>query len=294
MKADIRLSVTIRPAIAADTTDVLELTSHIWDGEDYVPQAWEGWLHDPLGLLLVAEYQGRVVGLAKLSETTPEDWWMQGLRVHPDFEGQGIASRLYDALLDHWHKNGRGSLRLATHFERYQVHHLCQRGGFTHVGTYTFFQASALKDGQADFLALNLEEVNEALEFAQDSPIKDLTLPYMDIGWEWLPPRSSIIGEYTQRGQALWWRERQGLLLFNEDTEEDEQGPIPHLVLLACAQSDLVNLLLDYRRLAGQLGYSNASWSPPTQEELLPILAQAGFERKWDGAVYLFEKSDGL
>jgi GNAT superfamily N-acetyltransferase len=286
-----RQEVLIRPVRREDTPDALEITRHIWDGDDYVPQVWQEWLQDPRGCLLVAEIQGRVVGFVKLSESTPEDWWLQGLRVHPDFEGQGIASRLHDALLGYWLENGRGALRLSTHFERYQVHHLCERTGFRKIGEYTYFQAPALNDAAPDFRALTPDLADDALVYAQNSPLKELVGVYMDLGWEWMPPRLAKVTAAVQRNQAFWWQSRQGLLLFNQETEEDEQGPIPYIELVACQPEELVDLLLDYRRLAGERGYARAGMSLPLGPKLLQKLTAAGFERAWDGSVYLFEKS---
>jgi GNAT superfamily N-acetyltransferase len=287
-----RITATIRPARQEDTPAMLELTSHIWDGHDYVPEAWSEWLQDPHGCLLAAEYDGRLVGLARLAETTPVDWWMQGLRVHPDFEGHGIASQLNDAILAYWQEHGRGAVRLSTHFERYQVHHMCERNGFTRLGQYTYYQATTLTDppGAPDFQPVAIEHVDQALAFAQNSPIRSLTLECMDLGWEWLPPRFEKLTEIAQRGQALWWRGREGLLLMDVETEVDERGPIPYIEYIVCAVDRLEEMLIDYRRFAGQHGYANAGWSPPMETGLSPYLASAGFERKWDGSVYLFEK----
>lgn len=291
-----RLDIQIRRACAEDTADVLELTSRIWDGDDYVPYVWNEWLQDPLGCLVVAEYQERVVGLAKLSQSTPIDWWMQGLRVHPDFEGHGIASRLHDEVIRHWQEHGNGGLRLATNATRYQVHHLCDRSGFNKVGEYTYYQADALSDATPDFRPLQPGETAEALAYAQASPIKPLTLEYMDLGWEWLPPRLEKIEAARQNGQALWWRDKNGLLLYGEDTEEEDNSniPIPLLALVACPKDLLKDLLLNYRRLAGQHGYAHAGWTTAMNPELLAIVDSAGFARAWDGSVYLFEKTKGV
>src|SRR5512133_3688147 len=70
-----RLFVTCRTARASDTDDVMELTSTIWDGGDYVPQVWAEWLLDQHGRLVVAEYEGKVVGLGKLTRLSDQDWW---------------------------------------------------------------------------------------------------------------------------------------------------------------------------------------------------------------------------
>lgn len=284
-----RLPVAIRRACPEDTPDVLELTSHIWDGEDYVPQAWESWLVDQGGKLLVAEMQGRVAGLCKLSHSGEQDWWLQGLRVHPDFEGHGIASQLHDALVSYWLENGSGFLRLSTHIGRVEVHHLCERTGFCRMGEYTFFQAEALADEQADFTPILADQAEGVLEVMLASPILDLTLGYMDLGWEWLPPNQAQVRAAIERGQALWWRKGAGLLLYHLE-EEDEAGHIPSVSFISCARSLLVDLLLDFLRLAGKAGYAHAAWAAPLQTGLEAYLQQAGFERNWDGAVYLYEK----
>jgi len=43
-----------------------------------------------------------VIGLSKLSRLSEQDWWLQGLRVHPEFEGRGVASQLNEALMQVW------------------------------------------------------------------------------------------------------------------------------------------------------------------------------------------------
>ncbi len=78
-----RINVLCRPARPSDTDDVMALTKTIWDGGDYIPIVWQDWLADRLGLLAVAEWEGRAVGVGKLTCITPESWWMEGLRTDP-------------------------------------------------------------------------------------------------------------------------------------------------------------------------------------------------------------------
>ena len=96
--------VVCRPALPLDTRGMLELTSQIWEGDDYVPKVWQEWLFDPQGLLAVAEFRGKIVGIGKLTRLSKQDWWLEGLRVHPEFEGQRIASRIQSYLLEIWER----------------------------------------------------------------------------------------------------------------------------------------------------------------------------------------------
>ena len=117
-----------RPGLAMDTADVLALTRTIWEGHDYVPQIWSTWLIDSDGLLAVAQLGSHVVGLVKLSYLSPGEWWMEGLRVDPAYEGQRIASHLHEYVIDFWQRQGDGVVRLTTY--RPAVIHLCERTGF--------------------------------------------------------------------------------------------------------------------------------------------------------------------
>ena len=78
---------------------MIQITRQIWEGDDYVPKVWSEWLFDPEGLLAIAEFKGKVVGFGKLTKLSQHDWWLEGLRVHPQFEGNRIASRLHQYLL---------------------------------------------------------------------------------------------------------------------------------------------------------------------------------------------------
>jgi ribosomal protein S18 acetylase RimI-like enzyme len=294
MNISTRPPVIIRPARPEDTPAALELSSHIWDGDDYVPEVWEKWLQDTQGCLLVAECEGRLAGFAKLSELTPQDWWMWGLRVHPEFQGKGIASQLHEAIVEYWQEHGQGAVRLSTHVERLPVHHLCERTGFRKVGQYSYFQAEALPEAAPHLEAVRLEETDEALTMALNNPLSALTLGYMDRGWEWLPPRSAPLIDMIGSGLAYWSKNRSGLLLMEEEDEPDEIGPKPFLIYIAGPVEGFVDLLLEYRRWAAQRGYTRAGWSAPLMPGLLPHLEAAGFKRAWDGAIFLFEKSKRL
>ncbi len=285
-------TVVCRPALPKDTADVLELTREIWDGHDYVPHVWAEWLADAQGVLAVAEYAGKVVGLAKLSAKGAGEWWMQGLRVHPAFQGQGIASRLHDYILNHWQRRLDGVIRLATSSARLPVHHLCERSGFSKVGEYLSYVAPAL-DGQAHCLIpVEEEEAPLALEYALKSPMHPLSFGFMDLSWYWGELTLERIVDAIRQGHALWGLDHDGrrwaLLVF--DLDDDEEGDYPYIQFLACEVEQLEDALLEYRRLAGALGYKRCAWMAPDRAQILTALEEAGFRSDWENSLYLFEK----
>ncbi|OGO35872.1 MAG: hypothetical protein A2W35_06435 [Chloroflexi bacterium RBG_16_57_11] len=294
-----RLPVHIRPARENDTADMLEVTRQIWEGHDYVPLVWPGWLADPNGGLLVAEHQGRVIGLGKLSHLAGDDWWLQGLRVHPEFERHGVATQITEALVEEWQRNGSGTVRLATSSQRLPVHQLCERLGFVKVGEYSVFVAPAADEATPAFLPTSLDfrplldsESEEAAEFALNSPTLSLADGLMDLSWQWAPPHPALFQQAIQRQQAWWWHGRRGLLaIYIDQDDEDIEPPRPFIEVAACELNQLATLLLNFRRLAASLGYQKAGWNAALHPDLMPILEQAGFERVWEHALFVYSKS---
>jgi len=275
----------------------MELTSQIWEGNDYIPLVWEDWLSDPEGLLAVAEYGGHVVGLGKLSHLDVDECWLEGLRVHPDYESRGIASHLHNYFLAYWQEHYRGVLGVATGSDNLAVQHLCERSGFIKVGEFTPFVASSLNPLQEvdkvrmedKFTKLDISEVPQALQFALNSPSLPLAYGLMDIDWRWVKPTARFFQEAVKRGKAMWWRKGLGLIIFSIREHDGEDMPI--LQLIACPLEELLACLQDFRMLSGALNYNRAGWMAPRHPELIPILSEAGFVRDWDLSLYAYQKN---
>jgi len=136
-----------RPALPSDTADVLEFTKFIWDGHDYIEYVWKDWLDDPEGLLATAQYGPHAVGIAKVTHLSPGQWWLEGLRVNPNFQGLKIGSHLHEYMDRWWLRRGDGAIRLMTSSERLQVHHLCERTGYTKLGEVAGYRLDVATSG---------------------------------------------------------------------------------------------------------------------------------------------------
>ena len=290
MLTSLKPVLVCRPALAQDTPAMLEITRKIWDGHDYVPHEWDRWLRDDTGCLAVAELGGRVVGLVRLTRFGELDWWDQGLRVHPEFRGRGIASQLHEYLLDWWRRVGKGTLRFTTTSDRFPVHHLAERTGFERVGEFTFFAAPAINELPNQFTRVKAGQAEAALAFAHQSALLDWQYGLLSWGWEWTTPELKWFIEAIEKGHAWWWKDHQGLLLayIDEDDENNEQALA--VELLAGPLEIAVDMMRDFRCLAAAEGYKDAVWVASLGDELAPILMQAGFTRSWDNSVYLYAR----
>ena len=284
--------IVCRPALPSDRPDVFEFTKFIWEGHDYIRYVWDEWLADPEGILAVAEYGVHCVGLAKISLSAPGQWWFQGLRVDPDFQGMKIGSHIHEYIDAWWLEHGDGVARLMTASFRLKVQHLCERLGYARVLEVKEFETSALDEPCASFRPVRADEIPAALKAAQDSPVMALSSGFLDLGWDALQPTEEIVASVQQQGMAFWWRGGEGLLLAWDD--ENEDGKVLGLGLPACTLDSLPEMLLDIRRLAAQMERVGVFWIAPLKPEVLSAAETAGYLHHREHSGYLYEKRHPL
>jgi GNAT superfamily N-acetyltransferase len=284
--------VVIRPALPLDREAVLEFCKFIWDGHDYIPYVWDDWLADPDGEMFVAEYAGKAVGLGRLTLLAPGQWWLEGLRVDPAYQGRKIGSLMNDYINALWLERGEGVVRLLTSSQRVQVHHLCERQGFVRVGERAFHTAEPLaaQTSELPWMPVAESEIPEAVRFALEGETRSMTSPFVDVGWRFATPTDELFREFMGRAETriYWWRGRDGLLLARED--DWDEGRFLLVSLVACLNRDLTALLLDLRALAARDGFHAVGWNANLVQPLADTLAEAGFSREDDHSGYLFER----
>ena len=175
------LPIRVRRARPGDTRAVLDFTRATWDGWDYVPSVWHDWLEAPDGVLLVAvpnaphqlDLFGRAltderpVGMARIAMLSPDEAWLESLRVDPGVRTRGVARLLHGACLVWARAQGATSVRYATGQENDGSHRLGTRHGFRLLRPWRSYQAP--RDPHAD------DEDEEAhLEAADEDVLADL------------------------------------------------------------------------------------------------------------------------
>lgn len=295
--------VVIRPTLPSDTPDILEFCKLIWGGTDYLPSVWDEWLHSPKSHLFTAEYGGRAVGVTRVSAVAPRQWWFEGFRVDPAYQGLGIGTQIHEYIVDWWLRNGEGAVRLWTNSKRVKIHHLCEKTGFSRVLERAVYAAPGNGFGNGFdngfgsgwenglFTPVRPEEIPAATELAQKAESLPLQDGKLDLLWQTATPNETSLRELIS-GESMrlfWWREKRGLLGWWENDEQPENVH-PMLALAACEKAELPALLREARQLAQAEGFQSLAWNAPVSPELAPHLAAAGFARVDDDSNYEYER----
>jgi ribosomal protein S18 acetylase RimI-like enzyme len=134
------MPVKIRRLRFSDRDDVLEISSHVWEGHDYVPSVFEQWLKDRNSYFCGVEVDSRVVAFGNLRLIeNKRTGWMEGLRVHPDFRGRGYANDLTRFLVRKGEKLRADRLRYTTGENNVASLKLASNAGFSRLLDKTVF-----------------------------------------------------------------------------------------------------------------------------------------------------------
>ncbi|WP_376793510.1 GNAT family N-acetyltransferase [Thermogemmatispora sp.] len=171
----------VRPALPEDRETILAFCSHTWEWGDYIAEAWDGWLEDPQGLLLVATSDGRAVGLLHLRMLNEREAWLEGLRVDPAYRRQGVASALHRAAMAEAIRRGATTVRLLTEATNSAAIALVKKSRMQEVGSFVPYQAPPLPELPRRLASLpspelaRPEDLEEIIDYLNVSNIFPLT-----------------------------------------------------------------------------------------------------------------------
>jgi GNAT superfamily N-acetyltransferase len=285
-------TVTIRPTLPADRQDIFDFCKLIWDGHDYIPYVFDEWLADPRGQMFSAMYAGHAVGLTRLVKQAPGQWWLEGFRVDPRYQGLKIGSRLHHYAVAWWQEYGDGALRLWTNVERVKVQHLCEQDGFIKTMERAPYNAPPLAPTDSTHLTLLAEsDFAEAIKFALRPEFAPRERGMLDACWQSALPDESPLRWLVNNseGRIFWWRGREGLVGTWDGSEDGQR--ISAVGLLSCAEADIPAILTELRQHPSQNSYEIISWRAPFRPDLDALLQSAGFVRNDEDVVYQYEKT---
>jgi GNAT superfamily N-acetyltransferase len=195
--------LVVRSMTMADKPAVLRVSSHIWEGNDYVPLFFDRWVKQ--GGFWAAELRGRIVGYGKATQLAPGEWWLEGLRVDPACRKRGIGKELSRKVLERTLDKRPVSLRLATaDVNQESMHIITAVMGFKHHSEYRFFVGvpEAPKPGAG----VVVPQVAEALVYLTQSKELAASRGLLQHTWLYRQVSRRYVAELKLGGQVFGYR----------------------------------------------------------------------------------------
>jgi GNAT superfamily N-acetyltransferase len=290
-----RADLSIRPAQSADRPALEAIARQTWDGDDYLPHVLSNWFEDPHGGFFVALLRDHVIGAGKVTRFAEGEWWLEGLRIDPAYQGHGFARILHHFLMNQVRQMGSGMVRFATASVNEPVQQIAKETGFARVAVYLPYSADPLAEPVRSWRALGPEDAVRVYIWLEQSA--HFNAVQRSFEWDWsyyLLTRERLADHLADELVYGWPHEGDyatldGVALVNPADNTRWPGE-PTLKIGYFNADDVTAAARDLRRLATALGRVHVRIKAFDRPDRIAALEEAGYEREWDGAVWLYAR----
>jgi len=271
-------NLSVRRARPADREAILEMSKHIWGGHDYMPLVWDRWLTEKKGALLTVTVDGRPVGTSKVSLLGPGEVWLEGLRLHPDYHGQGLSKRIHRATFREASKLSPRTVRYSTWIGNEASRRIAEKNNFWQIARTGWMWGKVGKRSPVKGRRAAAGELDTVVRFVRRSSCYDATNGVAGVGWTFPELTRRRIRHLLSLGQVVVLPRRgalRAIAIFDIGKIDDDiclgfvDGP----------DKDITVLAKDILRIAADTGRGEASAMLP-MGRIADLVHAAGFN-KW-------------
>jgi GNAT superfamily N-acetyltransferase len=283
----------IRPARPEDRPEVERICAHTWEWGDYIPEVWDAWLADERAVLQVGEMDGQVVAVNRVVFQSPDQVWLEGMRVDPERRRRGIGWQFMEHDLAYAQERGAKVVRLATGHSNTAVHTMVARVGMVRIGAAQLLAAEAMPGGPLPSIP-GPKQTAQVTAFLQRSSVLAHTHGLYDAGWVWQSLSAERVAEMLAAGQiaALLTPEEEMAALAAVSIDPEGDGMWVGYADAAAGQPEAVTALATALRAhAAQLGNPKVEAMLPDLAWLRDAFRAAGYDQgDWKGELWIFER----
>ncbi|MBC7221167.1 GNAT family N-acetyltransferase [Candidatus Bipolaricaulota bacterium] len=165
----------------------------------------------------MAELDGVVAGLGKLTMFAPGEVWLEGLRVDPAHRGKGVAKAIAQHQLESALALKPRSIRFATAEVNVESLHIAGKQGFREVARFTYVEGP-VRDEPTPPGVTPVCDIEAAWAFVQASPTYRAARGFLAWGWRFPAFTPERFGHLVAGGAVFAWGDPvRGLLVLQPD-----------------------------------------------------------------------------
>lgn len=280
-----RDDVVIRPAAPDDRSQILQIAAQIWDGDDYLPQVLDGWFDDPDGSFNVMTYKNEVIGLGKLSKLGEGEWWLEGLRIDPTYQGRGLARIMHHYMVSQARQLADGVLRFSTEQGNEAVIKLALETGFRISANFKTYTAQSKSSKWVSWWQLSEADFPKLQKsLAKSAYFMDAKQSF-EHSWKWYLATESYLKNALHAGKIYGWNPDgqfdtvAGVFVVNSLEPATDTAPSTLELAFGDTKSERrVQLWRDALALAASLGAESLQVRVVDQAKYTNPLIEAGWQ----------------
>jgi len=255
----------IRPAKPEDKPFIEEIAKLTWEGEDYLGRVFENWLRD--GNFYVLELEGKVVGTTKLTILPDKVGWLEGLRVHPNYQKRGFGRVLHNFMLHKGKELAEEGIINALEFSTYVLNKesiaMAKKDGFKIVERFYDIQRVLGEEEEP-----TLSRINSLDELDYEG--------YIPYGWKFLHRCEESLKWLNKKAEV---RKYKGYKFFYALIHENEPAFTPFKLSTEAIKNILPAMSFEARKI----GYDSIDiMLPEEKQDLIEPLKELGFKNWTD------------
>ena len=125
----------IREIKLSDKKEVLQISSQIWEGDDYVSNVFDEWVTCNDGLFTGYWEGERLIGFGRMRFLTPTNIWLEALRKNPQTDIKGVGYKIAKYYMEQLKGKRIESIRFSTYFGNIASIKLNEKLGFENILT---------------------------------------------------------------------------------------------------------------------------------------------------------------
>ena len=227
-----------RKIVEEDLSEIQEISSGIWDGDDYSANLAPSWIESPKGYfygIFLNEEAEKLVAYARIEFRGSNYAWMEGGRVHPDYQKRGYGLILTQHAIDYAITQGVKSIQYSTYSENIGSISLAKGLGLNQIDFMVFLQIQYSKiDREVQNLIISNRDGDISLISNFDAfTLLQKLLPNsnqnVNVGWVYLPLEEKYFLEKAKN--YLWYTNSSKTALlkaeppdFSDSHEKSESG----------------------------------------------------------------------
>lgn len=191
----------IRNADESDQIQIDELCKFIWEGQDYVPYVFPTWIKDKEHNhpMVCVTNDNKIVGVGNIRKTGDQGW-LEGIRTHSDYRGQGIAKMLLQKLQHPSFESELKYIRYMTGVNNTAMHKLANDYDYQPLYQVTeimfvFDISSSSKNTNYAEIKLSYEDITELFhiyKYNDQIPLSFFVIPFNAEGIQWFKEKNKF------------------------------------------------------------------------------------------------------
>jgi GNAT superfamily N-acetyltransferase len=194
----------IRRARPSDKEPLMGFIKDVWGGHDYIPQVWDQWIADPTAEMFVVTKSGRPIAMNRVKFLGDGSAWFEGVRVHPDFRGIGVATLLGENSIEVALRRGATVFRLTSHVLNKEAHRQIARMQFDEIGRFSVYSPAATRRfrGKPSVRAAGPDDLDSALALLRTSVEPGKGGPFLWDGFSAMTATRKVVAQRLEEGSV--------------------------------------------------------------------------------------------